>query len=568
MKTKLIGVLILFFYTQLAIAQTVIIKGNVYDHQNRKGLSGATIKVGNQATKTDKNGYFEINTPLKTVTELGISFSHIGYLNVNLIYQPQHVYQVYLTESSAELREVLIAPGDDIIKKAIKKIPENYPDKPTMIKGLLRIQKSRNNSQYFRSDAVIKAYVPPYSSSEKTKVTVLANQLDTIYDKTLKYIRNIDSYNLVEFADIAHRQEVLIKLLKKRKFDYRLRGKQIYNGHKVFVINSVLLDTTEKYNKLEVTLYIDTISYAFVASKLAYFDIPRLGPFIAKKEVVYRVDYEKIGTKWYLSEAHAKIIAIFKDEEPQTISDFVRTELDTLNVEKLAYKDIVQKTDDVLVIDKPASQLDQKKNDSLFSKFVSAGKIEPIPLEKLDTIKSNKITASINYRKSLGRRVYDYIRSDNIRATLGIYKLPIELRSTAYEVPESIIYGKGSSYSFRLYKDLFLKYEYTSNFYNRKKIKLSTTIVDLAYDLIMHANNRELIFTSLIGYELIDAKFEGVVKNYNTFNLGLRTSYELSQKVAPFASIKLNPPLKGYTINTLTIRPTGYSVGFGILLKL
>lgn len=568
MKLKLVFILLHLVCVQISLAQTATIKGNVFDSQNRKALSGVTIKVGSQATKTDRNGYFEINTPLKTVTELGINFSHIGFLSVNLIYQPQHIYQVYMTENSAGLREVLIAPGDDIIKKAIKKIPENYPDKPTMIKGILRIQKLRNNSQYFRSDAVIKAYVPPYTSSEKTKVTVLANQLDTIYDKTLKYIRNVDSYNVVEFADVAHRKELLLKLLKKKKFDYRLTEKQIYNGHNVFVINSVLLDTAKNYNRLEVTFYIDTATYAFVASRLAYYDIPRLGPFIPRKEAIYQAGYEKIGQKWYLAEAHYKGIAVYKDEEPHTTSDFIRTELDTLNVKELAYKDVVQKMDDVLVIDKPANQSDQKISDSLFKKFEKIGKIKPIPLEKLDTIKSNNINASINYRKPFGRKIYDYIRSDNIRGSFGIYKLPFELISTAYNVPESITYGIGSCYSFRLYRNVFLKYEYTSNFYNRKKIKLSTTAIDLVYDLIMHTNHRELIFNPFVGYQLIDVKFEGKIKNYNTINFGLRTSYEVTHKVAPFAAINLNPSLKDYRINTLTISPTGYSAGIGIIIKM
>ena len=100
---------------------------------------------------------------------------------------------------------------------------------------------------------------------------------------------------------------------------------------------------------------------------------------------------------------------------------------------------------------------------------------------------------------------------------------------------------------------MFLKYEYTSNFYNRKKIKLSTTAIDLVYDLITHTNHRELIFNPFVGYQLIDVKFEGKIKNYNTINFGLRTSYELSHKVAPFAIINLNTSLKDYTINTLTI---------------
>lgn len=196
----------------------VSVKGAVLDKKNNIKLSGATVRVGEQATRTDKNGFFEITAPIKTLTEIGISFSHVGYLTTRLIYQADHFYEVDLLESNNELREVIIGVrGVDIIKKAIKKIPENYPDKPISIKGMVRIQKSRNQSQYFKSDAIISAYIPAYTDNEKTTVTVLHNQLDTINDQTLRYIRNVSSYNLIEFADIAHNKDVLNGLLKKKK---------------------------------------------------------------------------------------------------------------------------------------------------------------------------------------------------------------------------------------------------------------------------------------------------------------------------------------------------------------
>ncbi|RYX98867.1 hypothetical protein EON78_04285, partial [bacterium] len=357
MNFKFLITACLLVCASIAAAQTILIKGKVSDQKNNTELFGVTVKVGEQATRTDKNGHFEIAASLKVVTENGISFSHIGYLNTRLIYQPNHFYEVDLLESNTELKEVIIGiKGEDIIKKAIKKIPQNYSNKPTVIKGILRIQKWRNNSQYFKSDAVLKAYIPPYTSSEATTVEVLSNQLDTVYDETLKYMKNIGSYNLVEFGDIAHNKEVLNKLLRKRKFDYRIVGKQIYNGHKVYVVNSLLLDSNKRYNKLEATLYIDTATYAFVAANLNYFNIPRLGPFIARKEIRRRVSYEKIGEKWYLAEAHSKIIAEYKNEEPYSVSDFIRTDLDTNNAKKIAYKDIVQKMDDIFLVKKSNSK--------------------------------------------------------------------------------------------------------------------------------------------------------------------------------------------------------------------
>lgn len=344
-------------------------------------------------------------------------------------------------------------------------------------------------------------------------------------------------------------------------------GKQLFNKHKVFVINSVLTDTSKKYSRLEATLYIDTASYAFVAANLVYYDIPRFGPFIGRKEAGRRVSYEKIGKKWYLAEAHVKNIAIYKGEEPLSIVDFVRTELDTVNVKKIPYKDVVQNMDDVVLLSKPTSEEDWMKYDSLFKKAEIEGKVEIVSAGKLDTIKKNNTTANLNYRKPFGRKVYDYLRGNNGRITYGLFKLPLEVGSDLYAVPESIFYGMGLSYDYRIYKGLFLGLQANSNFWNKKKIDLSTLAFNLSHEFIFNKKHRSIVLTPRAGYELITVNYEEKRKNYNTINYGLRASYELTHTKALFLSSSFNPNLGSSTLNTLNIRPTGYTLGFGIVFK-
>lgn len=566
MRFTYLVIALLLIYANAALAQQTLVKGNVLDSKNNSKLSGVTVKVGEQATRTDRNGYFEMAVPLKTATERGISFSHVGYLNVNLIYQPNHIYQVTLTEKSTELREVLIAPGDDIIKKAIKKIPENYPDKPTVIKGIQRIQKWRNNSQYFKSDAIVKAYIPPYTSQEKTTVTVLSNQLDTVYDKTLKYIKNIGNYNLIEFADIAHNKDVLKKLLKKRKLDYRLVGKQMYNNHKVFVINSMLKDTTQKYKRLEVTLYIDTASYAFVAANLAYYDIPRIGPFIARKELNQRVVYEKVGNKWYLAEVHSKNIAAYKNEEPHSVTDFIRTDLDTNTAERIAYKDRVQKMDDVLLIER-GNMKELAKYSDIFDRAELAGKLQPVPSEKLDTIKKNNLAASVNYKKPFGRKVYDYIRGDNNRFSYGLNKLPINVSSSSIQVPTSVGYGLGMSSYYRVYGNWFLGFEITSSVLRRNEIGTGSFALNLSREVTLNENGRPIVLTPQFGYQAIFVSYKKLEKSYHSINLGMRASYELSRTKAFFLTYSRIPKLKTTDLSVLTLNPRVSAFGLGIVFK-
>jgi hypothetical protein len=199
-------ILFLFFlFASLSLhAQVIEIKGVTFDKKTGSKLPRVTIKVGTDGTISGKDGNFTLSTQLNMLTEKGIKFTCIGYQAIRLIYQPNHFYEVGLTESNAQLKEVLIGAGDDIIKKAIKRIPQNYPDKPIMITGILRTQLWRNKSNYFKSDAVIKAYVPPYNGNDRTTETVINNHIDSIYDKTLRYIRPVNDYNSIDFEDIAH----------------------------------------------------------------------------------------------------------------------------------------------------------------------------------------------------------------------------------------------------------------------------------------------------------------------------------------------------------------------------
>lgn len=567
MKLKTLFAFLLFICVQITIAQTTTIKGKVSDSKNQNSLNGVTVKVGDKATRTNENGNFEIEVPIKIATERGITFSYIGYLTTNLIYQPDHVYKVQLTENSTVLNEVIVGiKGEDIIKKAIKKIPENYPDKPTSIKGILRIQKWRNNSQYFRSDAVLQAHIPPYTSNEETKVKVLSNQLDTVYDESLKYIRNVGSYNLVEFGDIAHNKEILNKLLRKRKFDYRIVGKQLYNGHKVYVINSTLLDSNKKYNKLEATLYIDTASYAFVAANLTYYNIPRIGPFIARKEINRRVAYEKIGKKWYLAEAHSKIAAEYKDEEPQSISNFIRTSLDTSNVEKIAYKDVVQKMDDIFLV-KQTNIEEFEKHKKVFQTAELQGKLAAIPLQKIDTIKQNSIIANQNYVKPFGRKVYDYIRGDNARSTIFIKKLPLTVNNSLFSTPESMSYGFGFGSDYRLFKSVFLGFQLEGNLPNKKKVRLSGLGLRLSNEFIFNKNARNIGLTPHVGINQVSANLQNDKVKYNFIDYGFRGSYDITRKKAVFLTSSFNSASGSKKINEFAFVPRSTALGVGIIFK-
>ena len=571
MKLKSILLSLLILFSNLLLAQEVVLKGTITDKKTGSKLAGVTIKVGADGTMSDKEGNFNLTTHISTLTEKGIKFTCIGYLPTRLIYEPNHFYEVGLTQSNDQLKEVVIGAGDDIIKRAIKRIPQNYPDKPMMLTGIVRSQLSRNKSFYFRTDAIIKAFVPPYNGKGKTTVKVLQNNLDTIKDNTIKYLRKLGDYTLVVYDDIAHNTTFLKHFARKREFDYLLTGKQLYYGHKVFVINTTLKDTDQVFDKLEATLYIDTASYALVAANLTFYNwkIPGAVKIIKGNTVV---DYEKIKNKWYLSSIHYKGSYEYKKEDPRVKTDFIRTQIDTLDLQPFLYKDIVQGSDNGLVIDKPGNLIAKKLKDSLFAKAEKEGIVEPVPTLLIDTIKKNNaITNSPNQKvnRPFGVRFFDYISKGNIRNLPEITRFALTVNSPDFMVSESVNYGWSiTSSGFRLYKNLFLEYKLTDNFWNNKHIDLSEFALNLTNDFIFNKSARSITLSPFLGYDRLVVNYKKNQVDYNAFNAGLRASFEFTHRKSVFISSGYNFADGNRTLNGLNITPTHYSFTVGVVKKI
>lgn len=557
------------FFSNSIYSQEIILKGRVVDNKSGSSLQGVNVKVGSKATLTDTDGKFYLSVQLKSVIESGINFSCIGYQRMSLIYQPKHFYEVKLAESTIQLREVMVGAGDDIIKKAIKNIPKNYSNKPTVIKGILRIQSRRNNSEYFKSDALIKAYIPSYNSNEKTTVTVLENRIDSLYDKSIRYLRHSSQYNVVEFQDIVKNKYYLNKIAKKKKFDYWLVGKQVYNNHKVYVINTSFKDTTTLNDKIDATFYIDTVTYAFVAANIFRYNI-KWGSVLPIDVLNHQVVYEKIGEKWYLKETHASADFVLNKQSPKTIVDFIRTELDSINVEKIPYTDIVQNSDNVLVIDKYSDDLVWAKNKQLFEKAEIDGIMANLSNELLDTIKNNnKVNNSSDKvaNKQFGRKVYSYLTNNNVRTFYGLIKTPFVITSQSFFVSEPINYAVGFGFDARVFKNLFLGFQTYSNLYNKKEIELSTIGLNLSTEIILNKTSRNFIIKPSIGFDRFKAAYQNSSLKFHSLAYRLLLTYELTHKKAFFLSSGYNTSLNTEIINDLIFTPNRYSFGLGIVLK-
>ena len=569
LKYLIIGLWLTVISQNALFAQSVIVKGRVVDSQYKLAIPSVTVSVGFDATSTDSNGYFSLSAKLGALTEKGINFTCIGYLPVRLIYEPAHIYMVDLVRSNTQLNEVIIGAGSDIIRKAVLRISQNYPKKPIVVKGILRIQTWRNQSEYFKSDALIEAYIPPYDKSEKASVSVLQNKIDSIYDRSLRHLRYLSNYNVLQFEDIAHNRLLLNTILKKRKFDYWLIGKQVFNKRTVYVVNTNLTDTSKRFNKINATFYIDTATFAFVAANLSLNNAIKPG-LLTAKALDYRISYELIGGKWYIREVHATGSWEYKSQLPQSTVDFIRTAIDSLDGRRIPYKDIVQNTDDILLIDKPGEKTRWSENDSVFRKAESDSKLAIIPNTLLDIIKKNNAIANppdYKVQKPFRNRVVDYLANDNVRTFLGLTKFPVTVNSKLYNITGAVDYGWGGGVNYRLYQNLFFELQEYANFYSNKHIGLSLTDLNLANEFIFRKNSRSITLTPFAGFEQINANYKKSKIVYDNFNCGLRISFQETHKMAYFISSNYDPGLTNKLLNGAIIHPNYFAEFAGIVFK-
>lgn len=126
MLKKLIFPLILFFTTQMLIAQDIVIVGQVLSAENSEPLQAASVwfKGTNIGCITNEEGFFMLrsNTPQRALIA-----SVVGYKQhqIKLDYGEDQMIRIYLKEDISILDEIIAMPKQDEAILLLKKVYEN-----------------------------------------------------------------------------------------------------------------------------------------------------------------------------------------------------------------------------------------------------------------------------------------------------------------------------------------------------------------------------------------------------------------------------------------------------------
>lgn len=159
----------------------VILKGLVIDDSTGEPIPYGSITLAGKSfsTLTNEEGRFIFK--FRANTEKGsLLVTSVGYIpaTIPILLSDTGLKVIRMKLSYIILQDVMVRPVNPLmlIKKAIEKIPENYPGTPYVLDGFYRLTGRRGDSIVHISEAVLQVYNGSYSRETKQFKVVRARE--------------------------------------------------------------------------------------------------------------------------------------------------------------------------------------------------------------------------------------------------------------------------------------------------------------------------------------------------------------------------------------------------------
>ena len=135
--------------------QTISYSGKIIDSETKEGISFATVQIKNKSLGVVANieGNFNLYSSSVTLND-SLVFSALGYESYCIKlehYDIDNKFDILLNPKVFSIDEVIVKVKDpiEIIQKAIKNIPDNYPNRKHSASGLYR-ELIKENDEYIK----------------------------------------------------------------------------------------------------------------------------------------------------------------------------------------------------------------------------------------------------------------------------------------------------------------------------------------------------------------------------------------------------------------------------------
>jgi len=353
-------------FPSMEIIENVIIRGHIYDNENKTAIPYATVGIAeeNIGTVTNYDGFFLLKIPASLIgTSLVVS--HLGYLSQQIPVQLLNDQQVdfYLERRIISIQEVIIRYIDPnlILEKAMEKRKVNYAVNTVYLTTFYREGVQKNNKYTSYSEAVFKVYKSPYDVSGhfdqvkllKSRKIQDSNPPDTVFLKLKAGVQSALQLDIVKCIPGFLDQTPPIE------YTYRYTNLVSYNDKDAYAITFVQNADLEKALYTG-TVYIEKEAFAILGADFeinpAYLDMAAEDLVLKKshrlivklKKINYSVSYMPFNGRYYLKHARCDIQLTTRlrhhlsSDHFNTFLEFATCNIDTSSVVKFPKQEILK----------------------------------------------------------------------------------------------------------------------------------------------------------------------------------------------------------------------------------
>jgi hypothetical protein len=350
----------------LEIMKNIVIRGHIYDSENKEAIPYATVGIveENIGTITNSDGFFLLKIP-DSLNGTSLVVSHLGYLTRHVPVRLLSMQQVDigLSRRVISIQEVIIRYVDPnmIIEKAMDQRRVNNAIDPVYLTTFYREGVQKNNKFTGYSEAVFKVYKSPYdATSQPDQVKLLKSRKiqssgmsDTVF---LKLKAGVQSALQL---DIAKSIPGFLDLAPPVEYTYGYSNLVSYNEKDAYAVAFVQNAGLRKA-LYKGTVYIEKEDFAVLG---ASFEINPAGLDLAAEELVlkkshrlivklkkitYSVTYMPFNGRYYLSHARCDMELttrlrhhIFTDHF-NTFLELATCHIDTSGVVKFPKQEVLE----------------------------------------------------------------------------------------------------------------------------------------------------------------------------------------------------------------------------------
>ena len=265
-----------------------ILSGKVTDAKTRKAMPHVSVTDRSVGTVTNEAGEFVLKLQQAPET---VTFSCLGYKSQQLSAKDMNGVrvEVRMEPSTVMLDEIVVQGADakELVKMAMKKITDNYPSEPNLLRGFYRETVEKRNHFTSISEGVVDVYKTAYSKSDwRDGVAILKGRrlLSQRPSDTLA-VKLQGGPVLPIYLDVVKERDILLndEELDNYSFRYATMSKADDRNQYVIEITPLLV---MPYALYQGRLYIDqeTLAFTRIELSLDMSDTDKVTQMILKKK--------------------------------------------------------------------------------------------------------------------------------------------------------------------------------------------------------------------------------------------------------------------------------------------